>query len=77
MKRRDLVFVLGGLITPAHALRAQQKPMPVIGYLNNGLPAPCRERPHKMLTFCRGTKFSSILSHANLLQHYVAAPITG
>jgi hypothetical protein len=33
MKRRELVLVLGGLITPARALRAQQKAMPVIGIL--------------------------------------------
>ena len=31
MKRRNLVFILGGLITPARASHAQQKAMPVIG----------------------------------------------
>jgi putative tryptophan/tyrosine transport system substrate-binding protein len=38
MKRRNLVFSLGGLITPARASHAQQKPMPVIGVLNSGSP---------------------------------------
>ena len=34
MRRRDLVFLLGGTITASHALRAQQKAMPVVGFLS-------------------------------------------
>jgi hypothetical protein len=33
MRRRELLLVLSGAMTAAHALRAQQKEMPVIGYL--------------------------------------------
>jgi putative ABC transport system substrate-binding protein len=33
MNRRELLLLLGGALTAARALRAQQKPMPVIGYL--------------------------------------------
>ena len=40
MRRRDLVFLLGCAITVPHGLRAQQKAMPVIGYLNATSPGP-------------------------------------
>ncbi len=39
MRRRELLL-LGGAITAARALRAQQKAMPVIGYLSSGTPGP-------------------------------------
>jgi len=35
MKRRDLVLLLGGLMTAARALRAQQNVMPVIARLHD------------------------------------------
>jgi putative tryptophan/tyrosine transport system substrate-binding protein len=36
--RRQLLLLLGGAMTAGRGLRAQQKPMPVIGYLNGSTP---------------------------------------
>ena len=38
MRRRELMLLLAGAMTAARALRAQQKAMPVIGYLSTGSP---------------------------------------
>jgi hypothetical protein len=35
MKRRELMLLLGGAMTAARALRAQQKALPVIGLLGS------------------------------------------
>jgi putative tryptophan/tyrosine transport system substrate-binding protein len=40
MRRRAFVLVLGGALASARILRAQQKAMPVIGYLGIGSPGP-------------------------------------
>ena len=44
MNRRELMLLLGGAMTAARTLRAQQKAMPVIGYLNSASPG----RLHRM-----------------------------
>jgi putative tryptophan/tyrosine transport system substrate-binding protein len=40
VRRRELMLLLGGALTAARALGAQQKAMPVIGFLGSGLPGP-------------------------------------
>jgi len=40
MRRRELMLLLGGAMTASHALRAQQKTMPVVGWLNSTSPGP-------------------------------------
>jgi putative tryptophan/tyrosine transport system substrate-binding protein len=40
MRRRELMLFLGGAMTTARALPAQQKSIPVIGYLSSGSPGP-------------------------------------
>jgi len=43
MRRRELILFVAGAMTAAHALRAQQKAMPVIGFLS-ALSLPSRRR---------------------------------
>ena len=40
MRRRELMLLLGGAMTAARALRAQQKAMPAIGFLGSASPGP-------------------------------------
>jgi putative ABC transport system substrate-binding protein len=40
MRRRELMLLLGGALAVPRVLRAERKPMPVIGYLNSTSPGP-------------------------------------
>jgi putative ABC transport system substrate-binding protein len=42
VNRRELMLLLGGAVIAPRSLRAQQKPMPVIGFLGIGSPGPVR-----------------------------------
>jgi hypothetical protein len=40
LNRRELILLLGGAMTAARALHAEQKAMPVIGFLATASPGP-------------------------------------
>jgi putative ABC transport system substrate-binding protein len=40
MRRRELMLILVGAMTATRSLRAQQKAMPVVGFLGGGSPGP-------------------------------------
>jgi putative ABC transport system substrate-binding protein len=40
MRRRELILVLGSMMTISRPLAAQQKAMPVIGFLGSTSPGP-------------------------------------
>jgi hypothetical protein len=42
MRRREFLLLLGGAVMAARSLRAQQKAMPVIGYLRSTSLSPWR-----------------------------------
>jgi len=44
MNRRELILLLGGAMTAARSLCAQQKAMPVIGLLSVASPGPSAPR---------------------------------
>jgi putative ABC transport system substrate-binding protein len=53
MRRRDFITLLGGAVLWSFSARAQQPPMPVIGFLNSGFPA---ERASLVAAFRQGLK---------------------
>ena len=52
MKRREFVFLLGGALAATRSLRAQQKAMPVIGWLSVG--SSRTDEPFRLPAFRRG-----------------------
>jgi putative ABC transport system substrate-binding protein len=67
MKRRELLL-LAGATTVAHAVRAQQKAMPVIGVLNTGSPGPS-PAPF-MVAFLQGLSEAGHVEGQNLAIEY-------
>ena len=54
MNRREMMMLLGSAVTAPRALRAQQKAMPVIGYLDGTTPDAhvVRGRPTSAAPVC-------------------------
>jgi len=67
MNRRELMLLLSGAMTAAGALRAQQKAMPVIGYLSSGSPGP--DAP-SLAAFRQGLSESGYVEGQNVAFEY-------
>jgi len=67
MTRRELMLVLGGAITAATALRAQQKAMPVVGFLHSALPGPAAP---SVAAFRQGLSETGYLEGQNVAIEY-------
>src|SRR5262245_59583346 len=66
MRRRELLL-LAGAMTAARGLRAQQKAMPVIGYLNSASPGPAA--PY-MAAFRQGLSETGYVEGQNVAIEY-------
>ena len=71
MKRRELMLLVAGAVTAPHALRAQQKAMPVIGYLSSTLSStgPGRYAPYDA-AFRQGLRESGFVEGQNVAIEY-------
>jgi putative tryptophan/tyrosine transport system substrate-binding protein len=67
MRRRELMLFLGGAMTAARALRAQQKAMPAIGFLSSGSPGPAAPF---MAAFHRGLSETGYVEGQNVAIEY-------
>src|SRR5713101_9099633 len=70
MRRRELMLLLGGAaISWPRALRAQQKAMPVIGYLTTGSPNPNSPNPN-LAAFRKGLSETGYVEGQNVAIEY-------
>jgi putative ABC transport system substrate-binding protein len=68
MKRRELMLLLGGAMTAAGAVRAQQKSMPVIGFL--GSTSPGALGPPVLTAFHQGLSETGYVEGQNVTIEY-------
>jgi putative tryptophan/tyrosine transport system substrate-binding protein len=68
MKRRELMLLLGGAMTATPALRAQQKTMPVIGFL--GANSPCPTNSSNIAAFHQGLSETGYVEGQNVAIEY-------
>src|SRR6516164_4251580 len=67
MKRRELLVLLGGAVAVARPLLAQQKKMPVIGFLSSASPAPTA--PY-LAAFLQGLSETGYIEGQNVVIEY-------
>jgi putative ABC transport system substrate-binding protein len=67
MRRRDLIFSIGGVIAGARAAHAQQPAMPVIGFLSARAPVPSA---HVVAAFRRGLSETGYVEGRNVVIEY-------
>src|SRR5215471_19652603 len=67
MRRRDFIIFLAGAMTAERALRAQQKAMPVIGFLGSTSPAPYATQ---VAAFLRGLEEMGYIEGQNVAIEY-------
>jgi putative ABC transport system substrate-binding protein len=67
MRRRELLMLLGGMMAAGRAVRAQQKQMPVVGYLQSA--APGRSAPY-LAELRRGLSEAGYVEGQNLKIEY-------
>jgi putative tryptophan/tyrosine transport system substrate-binding protein len=70
MRRRELLVLLGGALTAARTLRAQQKATPVIGFLNIASAVPAAPF---VAAFHRGLSETGYVEGQNLAIEYRGA----
>ena len=71
MTRRELLLLLGGAMTAPGALHAQQKPVPVIGFLGTG--APSGSASPTWAAFLQGLSETGYVEGQNVAIEYRAA----
>src|SRR6266852_8371628 len=67
MKRRELMLLLGGALTAARGLRAQQKAIPVIGFLGSASPG---RNPALVAAFHQGLSETGYVEGQNVAIEY-------
>jgi putative ABC transport system substrate-binding protein len=70
MKRRELLFLLGGAMTAPRPLRAQQRAMPVIGFLESASPRGGAASPPSVTALRQGLSETGYVEGQNVVIEY-------